>query len=336
LHIWFLMQEELTMSQTATAEAPAPAPAPAPRLMMPKADAMRHLAGQLEDAMQVRNMRIKSTAALDSARELKMRWAQRTGELLVTIFGSEAFAEQALSWVGRILPEYAELDMFVEQFVEEMDHHIAQMKTILKSVQKIPDPAARALAAQKAEAAAQAPSQPVARPANPGQAAQAHPAPKAAAKHAVQSKQLQQEKQNMINGMMLVVGECGDAANQVNGFIKPLGLSLVSANGSSDGQQPVAAALSQHQDLAFALVLDSSEAPQEAQAPCEGLSFELGFCVGRLGLGRVFVLQPKASQPFTDKHGIVHLPIDPAGGWQLHLARHLKRGGIEIDLNKLC
>ena len=30
------------------------------------------------------------------------------------------------------------------------------------------------------------------------------------------------------------------------------------------------------------------------------------------------------------------LPLDPANGWHLQLARHLKRAGIEVDLNKLC
>jgi len=141
----------------------------------------------------------------------------------------------------------------------------------------------------------------------------------------------------MINGMMLIHGDCGDAVAQVGGFVKPLGISMVSTNSDGQDNQPAAAAMAAHSELAFALVLDSDAPPPDpAHDSCNGLSFDLGYCVGRLGLERVFVLQPRASQPFTDRHGIAHLPLDAAGGWQLQLARHLKRGGIEIDLNKLC
>src|SRR5438552_10772754 len=111
------MEQGAVMTRTTTPELSLP------KLAIIKSEAMRHLAGQLEDAMQVRNMRIRTSTALDSARELKLRWCQRTTELLTTIFNNEALAEQCLAWVGKILPEYADLNLFVEQFQEEMDHH---------------------------------------------------------------------------------------------------------------------------------------------------------------------------------------------------------------------
>jgi len=130
------------MTRTVTAESTLP------KLVIAKPDAMRHLAGQLEDAMQVRNMRIRTSTALDSARELKLRWCQRTSEMLAAIFGDESFAEQTLSWVGKILPEYADLSLFIEQFQEEMDHHISRTKAILKAIQKVSDPAAKTVEPQ--------------------------------------------------------------------------------------------------------------------------------------------------------------------------------------------
>ena len=36
-----------------------------------------------------------------------------------------------------------------------------------------------------------------------------------------------------------------------------------------------------------------------------------------------------------ETHGIAHLPVDGSGGWQLHLARQMKRAGMDIDLNRL-
>jgi len=356
-------------NDTATETAPTPATtattfdlSSVPALVIAKADAMRHLAGQLEDAMQVRNVRIRTSTALDSARELKLRWCQRTHETLAAIFGDETFAEQALAWVGKILPEYADLGLFIEQFQEEMDQHVARTKAILKAVQKMPDPAAKSVAETSAgpqvqgraitapvlveksakEQGAETPAGTEARPAEGAKPARASEHRERKSNHHHQSKQSsshQQEYQHMINGMMLIHGDCGDAVAQVGGFVKPLGITMVSANSDAPGEgaQPAAATMAAHNDLSFALVLDSDAPPPDpAHDSCNGLSFDLGYCVGRLGLGRVFVLQPRASQAFTDRHGIAHLPLDSAGGWQLQLARHLKRGGIEIDLNKLC
>jgi hypothetical protein len=73
------------------------------------------------------------------------------------------------------------------------------------------------------------------------------------------------------------------------------------------------------------------------EADCdEALCFEMGYCIGRLGLGRVCILRTTPAEPMTDNHGILNLPLDTGGGWRLHLARHLKKAGVRLDLNKLC
>ena len=42
--------------------------------------------------------------------------------------------------------------------------------------------------------------------------------------------------------------------------------------------------------------------------------------------------QPQVS----DTQGISHVAVDPHGGWQLHLARQMKRAGCDVDLNRLA
>jgi len=39
---------------------------------------------------------------------------------------------------------------------------------------------------------------------------------------------------------------------------------------------------------------------------------------------------------FQDSQGIWFLAVGTAEGWQLQLARHLKRAGLDVDLNRLC
>jgi hypothetical protein len=61
--------------------------------------------------------------------------------------------------------------------------------------------------------------------------------------------------------------------------------------------------------------------------------YTLGFCAGRLGTARMFVVCPSGDA--KDRHGIQHMAMDDSGGWQLKLARHLKRAGVPVDLNRL-
>jgi hypothetical protein len=62
--------------------------------------------------------------------------------------------------------------------------------------------------------------------------------------------------------------------------------------------------------------------------------FELGCCVGRMTADRVFALH-RGGDAGTDRFGIAHIPLDGTDGWQLQLARQLRKAGVSVDLNKL-
>jgi hypothetical protein len=62
--------------------------------------------------------------------------------------------------------------------------------------------------------------------------------------------------------------------------------------------------------------------------------FDLGCCVGRMGPDRVFALH-RGGDANTDRFGIAHVVIDETEGWQLTLARLLRKAGVSVDLNKL-
>jgi hypothetical protein len=72
-------------------------------------------------------------------------------------------------------------------------------------------------------------------------------------------------------------------------------------------------------------------------APANRNTFELGVCVGRLGSSRVCVMSRNAAnQASIEEIGVTHIALDDADAWHLHLARHLRRGGVDVDLNKLA
>lgn len=143
-------------------------------------------------------------------------------------------------------------------------------------------------------------------------------------------------------GLLVIRGQASPASDSVGVFLKTLGIDVAGIHAELSGEhagEVALAALEKNPDAAFALLVlgrDDAAALRAPGACGPGVAFQLGYLVGRLGLSRVCVLCEGGSEVFNDPHGILCLPIDPADGWHLQLARHLRRAGIEVDLNRLC
>jgi predicted nucleotide-binding protein len=96
-------------------------------------------------------------------------------------------------------------------------------------------------------------------------------------------------------------------------------------------------------DVKFAIVLltsddvgsskdKSSELKPRAR---QNVIFELGLFIGKLGRKNVCVLYEKEVEILSDYQGVVYCPLDSGGGWRLQLAKELKEGGFDIDMNKV-
>ena len=144
-------------------------------------------------------------------------------------------------------------------------------------------------------------------------------------------------------GIFVIHGDLQPTVNTINAFMDDLGIQLQPLPAHPERAKGLVNSLEKNPDASFALVLlghDDAVALRRSAADASagvrsGIVFELGYFVGRLGLKRVCVLYTGGSETFVSDHGIQFLPVDSGNGWQLHLARHLKRAGIEIDLNKL-
>jgi predicted nucleotide-binding protein len=145
------------------------------------------------------------------------------------------------------------------------------------------------------------------------------------------------------NGIFVVHGDMRTASNTVLSFMEDLGIRLQSMPAAPEKGKGLVESLEKNPDASFAVMLlphddvvalrgNASDAAANVRT---GIVFQLGYFVGRLGLKRVCVLYTGGNETFVSDHGIQFLPMDSGNGWQLLLARHLKRAGIEIDLNKL-
>lgn len=97
-----------------------------------------------------------------------------------------------------------------------------------------------------------------------------------------------------------------------------------------------------HADVGFAIVLMTpddvgalvKEKDKLKPRARQNVIMELGFFLGKLGRKRVCALHKDVEIP-SDYKGVLYVPMDKQGGWQLKLATEIKAAGIEIDLNKV-
>jgi predicted nucleotide-binding protein len=154
---------------------------------------------------------------------------------------------------------------------------------------------------------------------------------------------------NSARGLLVSVAEDDVAGSVVKKFLSEMGVDLVVLNAPARNGEDLAAAveaLEKTTNVSFALV---SVAEDEAAARVTDdlelhdggavdrmAVFFLGVLVGKMGLKRVCVLHPDGCDPTPDPLSVTHVSVDDAGGWQLQLARQLKRAGVHLDLNRLC
>ena len=99
-----------------------------------------------------------------------------------------------------------------------------------------------------------------------------------------------------------------------------------------------------HSDVAFAVVLltsddkggkfkddPSSYRPRARQ----NVILELGYFMGKLSRKRVVAVYQQDVEIPSDYTGVLFIPHDEGGIWQLLLSKELKASGISIDLNKI-
>src|SRR5687768_4862325 len=131
------------------------------RLTVTKATVLRHLKMRIEQGMSIRRQRIRYAEDLEEVRQKKAEWVQAYSDLLLQAFHGDAgtaVVDSCNNWMGRVYPEYAEMELFVEQFYEEMDYRISRLRTVARQVAGLADPVPPVPRHVPAEAAAGAAS----------------------------------------------------------------------------------------------------------------------------------------------------------------------------------
>jgi predicted nucleotide-binding protein len=296
------------------------APASSEKLLLPRNQTIQLLSLQMEKGKSIRSMKIRSAAALERGRDQKLEWIQITTALLLKVFHSDTVAEDFNTWQGKVLPEYADLRLFIEHFFDEMEQRLRKLQAILQRVEAEPDVIPR-LAEEELKPTGEQSGDAAAAAGGKAMAAQFTPR----------------------SGVLIVHDRDEVVTKAISQFIRRLGFELLLVYEQPDGAREALENFSQHPQISFAMLLISvagiaATSPEQRIAPAfRQAAFELGYCSGKLGPGKVCVLFTDGPEEvFQDEFGIQYIPVDSADGWQLQLAKHLKRAHIELDLNRVC
>ena len=61
----------------------------------------------------------------------------------------------------------------------------------------------------------------------------------------------------------------------------------------------------------------------------------MGVFLGKIGRNRVCALIKGDMEIPSDYAGVIYLPLDDAGAWQIRLVAELQNAGFPVDANKL-
>jgi predicted nucleotide-binding protein len=143
--------------------------------------------------------------------------------------------------------------------------------------------------------------------------------------------------------IFVVHGSDETAKITVARFLEKIDLQPVILHEEPNKGQTVIEKFEANTDVDFAIVLltpDDDGYPkdhpeQKKPRARQNVVLELGYFIASLGRHRVCALYKGDVEIPSDISGVVYIPLDESGAWQLLLAREMKNAKVDIDLNKV-
>ncbi|WP_374476741.1 TIR domain-containing protein [Zoogloea sp.] len=143
--------------------------------------------------------------------------------------------------------------------------------------------------------------------------------------------------------VFIVHGHDNAAKESVARFIEKVGAKAVILNEQASLGLTVLEKFEKHSHIRFAVALltpdDAAHAVshpgEERLRARQNVIFEMGFFLGKLGRGGMCAMYRGELEIPSDIAGVVQIELDSASGWQIYLARELRRAGVRIDLNRV-
>jgi hypothetical protein len=138
--------------------------------------------------------------------------------------------------------------------------------------------------------------------------------------------------------VFLVHGHDKGVKHDVARFLERLKLDVVILDEKPSKSRTVIEKFEQSSGVAFAVVLLTPDdacgsGKTKTKRARQNVLLELGYFFGKLGRDKVCAIHVKGVELPSDILGVIWIPYDEGGGWQLKLAREINAAGIDVDLS---
>ena len=303
------------------------------KLIIPKDQAMRVTQELFLKGRQINALYISTREQLDIAETRKRAWVAFASEL----FNNVVAGSDVLNYVGsislRVPQETDSIETLSEQFHTELNQRLGRLRMVRQMIENGSDVVSENVASDALMArVATIPAPQAAPPAAPAQGLESAPKPRPRS-HAATPAILSKTKI-----VLVLCSRNGTARQALCRFASQMNLEFEIIDFNPEQPATIAEQLYHHRDAKFAIIYWGEPAGRELPGsahPERYVGFALGFVLGRLGRGRVFIMGSTATPPLPGFTRVLSAQLDSSGGWQIQLARRMKSAGVDVDLNKL-
>ncbi|PXX30643.1 TIR domain-containing protein [Arenibacter sp. ARW7G5Y1] len=143
--------------------------------------------------------------------------------------------------------------------------------------------------------------------------------------------------------VFIVHGHDNEAKIEAARFVDKLGFKPIILHEQASSGRTIIEKIERYSDVGFGIVLytpcDIGSVQKEnlklKNRARQNVVFEHGFLIGKIGRHNVCALVKSDIETPNDISGVVYITMDSGSGWQLQLAKEMKKAGYDVDLNKL-
>ena len=266
-------------------------------------DAEQQLRDRVSKGRELIYARPDSSSALEGARKRYYTWDEYNTTLLERIFSTGELSHEYSYWGIAVIGGPESLTEEVNKFVDDVNGKIRRLESI---VERLP------LYAQRGKTSF--------------------------TQSRAGSKSAQTRK------VFVVHGRNNELKETVARYLTQLDLIPIILHEQPSAGRTIIEKFEDDSDSCFAVILLTPDdvgylAPAKSleslnKRARQNVIFEWGFFVAKLGRRRACALVAEGVEIPSDMDGIVYVPLDQYGAWKMLLARELKAGGVEIDLNR--
>ena len=274
-----------------------------PELVIELSDADAQLRDRVKKGKALLEKRPTNSDELDALRQQYYTWDEYNTALLGRIFSNPELSQEYSYWGIGVVAGPTSLAEDVREFVDDVTSKVRRLESIIERLPLYT--ADRGLTA---------------RPKMPARTV------------------------TLTRNVFVVHGRNNELKETVARYLAQLDLSPIILHEQASAGRTIIEKFEANSDACFAVVLLTPDDVGCLATPKslddlhkrarQNVIFEWGFFVAALGRRNVCALVAEGVEMPSDMDGIVYVPLDQVGAWKMLLARELKAGGVEVDLNR--